>query len=118
MVPFSGPSAGEPTVPYGNPLKHVALCFNQSAHMEGGGAGSVLRESDSATSARCAPLRRRRRSSTPSSHTSRRTAKLDAVRTAIERTIALLNERPAALIATSVTGQLDVKNDRTEKEPA
>jgi type I restriction enzyme S subunit len=36
------------------------------------------------------------------------TAKLDAVRTATERTIALLKERRAALIAAAVTGQIDV----------
>lgn len=38
----------------------------------------------------------------------RETAKLDAVRAATERTIALLKERRAALIAAAVTGQLDV----------
>lgn len=37
----------------------------------------------------------------------REIAKLDAVRTATERTIALLKERRAALIAAAVTGQLD-----------
>jgi len=36
------------------------------------------------------------------------TAKLDAVRRATERTIALLKERRAALIAAAVTGQIDV----------
>ncbi|MEO6326475.1 MAG: restriction endonuclease subunit S [Thermoanaerobaculia bacterium] len=36
------------------------------------------------------------------------TAKLDAVRAATERTIALLKERRSALIAAAVTGQLDV----------
>lgn len=41
-------------------------------------------------------------------HIARETAKLDAVRTATERTIALLKERRAALIAAAVTGQLDV----------
>lgn len=41
-------------------------------------------------------------------HIVRETAKLDAVRTATERTIALLKERRAALIAAAVTGQLDV----------
>ena len=35
----------------------------------------------------------------------RETAKLDAVRAATERTIALLKERRSALIATAVTGQ-------------
>lgn len=38
----------------------------------------------------------------------RETAKLDAIRTATERTIALLKERRSALIAAAVTGQLDV----------
>lgn len=37
----------------------------------------------------------------------RETAKLDAVRAATERTIALLKERRSALIAAAVTGQLD-----------
>lgn len=41
-------------------------------------------------------------------HIARETAKLDAVRAATERTIALLRERRAALIAAAVTGQLDV----------
>ena len=41
-------------------------------------------------------------------HIARATAKLDAVRAATERTIALLKERRAALIAAAVTGQLDV----------
>lgn len=36
------------------------------------------------------------------------TAKLDALRTAAERTIALLKERRAALIAAAVTGQLNI----------
>lgn len=38
----------------------------------------------------------------------RETAKLDAMRSATERTIALLEERRAALIAAAVTGQIDV----------
>jgi type I restriction enzyme S subunit len=42
-------------------------------------------------------------------HIARETAKLDAVRAATERTIALLKERRVALIAAAVTGQLDVK---------
>jgi type I restriction enzyme S subunit len=42
-------------------------------------------------------------------HIARETAKLDAVRTATERTIALLKERRSALIAAAVTGQLDVE---------
>jgi type I restriction enzyme S subunit len=41
-------------------------------------------------------------------HIARETARLDAVRTATERTITLLKERRAALIAAAVTGQLDV----------
>jgi type I restriction enzyme S subunit len=41
-------------------------------------------------------------------HVARETAKLDAVRAATERTITLLKERRAALIAAAVTGQLDV----------
>lgn len=41
-------------------------------------------------------------------HIARETAKLDAVRSATERTIALLKERRSALIAAAVTGQLDV----------
>ena len=36
-------------------------------------------------------------------------AKLDALRSATERTIALLKERRAALIAAAVTGKLDVQ---------
>jgi type I restriction enzyme S subunit len=41
-------------------------------------------------------------------HIARETAKLDAVRAATERTIALLKERRSALIAAAVTGQLDI----------
>lgn len=41
-------------------------------------------------------------------HIARETAKLDAVRAATERTVALLKERRSALIAAAVTGQLDV----------
>ncbi len=41
-------------------------------------------------------------------HIARETAKLDAVRAATERTIALLKERRSALIAAAVTGELDV----------
>ena len=41
-------------------------------------------------------------------HIARETAKIDAVLAATERTIALLKERRAALIAAAVTGQLDV----------
>jgi type I restriction enzyme S subunit len=36
------------------------------------------------------------------------TAKLDALRTAAERTIALLKERRAALISAAVTGRIEV----------
>jgi type I restriction enzyme, S subunit len=41
-------------------------------------------------------------------HIARETAKLDAVRAATERTIALLTERRAAQIAAAVTGQINV----------
>lgn len=41
-------------------------------------------------------------------HITRETVKLDAVRAATERTIALLKERRSALIAAAVTGQLEV----------
>lgn len=41
-------------------------------------------------------------------HIARETAKLDAVRAATERTVGLLKERRAALIAAAVTGQLHV----------
>jgi type I restriction enzyme S subunit len=41
-------------------------------------------------------------------HIARESAKLDAVRAATERTIALLRERRVALIAAAVTGQLEV----------
>ncbi len=40
-------------------------------------------------------------------------AKLDAMRSATERTIALLKERRAALIAAAVTGEIDVREVRT-----
>jgi type I restriction enzyme S subunit len=43
------------------------------------------------------------------SHIRVKTAKLDALRSATERTIALLKERRAALIAAAVTGRLDVQ---------
>lgn len=42
------------------------------------------------------------------SHIARETAKLDAMKAATERTIALLKERRTALIAAAVTGQLDL----------
>jgi len=38
------------------------------------------------------------------------TSQLDALRSATERTISLLKERRAALIAAAVTGQLDTKS--------
>jgi restriction endonuclease S subunit len=41
-------------------------------------------------------------------HITRQSAKLDALRAATERTIALLKERRSALIAAAVTGQIDV----------
>jgi type I restriction enzyme S subunit len=41
-------------------------------------------------------------------HISAQTAKLDALRSATERTIALLKERRAALIAAAVTGRLHI----------
>jgi type I restriction enzyme S subunit len=42
-------------------------------------------------------------------HIAAETGKLDALRAATERTIALLKERRAALIAAAVTGKLDVQ---------
>ena len=42
------------------------------------------------------------------SYVNRETRKLDALRVSTERTIALLKERRAALIAAAVTGQIDV----------
>lgn len=42
-------------------------------------------------------------------HISRETAKLDAVRQATDRSVALLKERRAALIAAAVTGQLEIR---------
>jgi len=44
-------------------------------------------------------------------HIARETAKLDAVRAATERTIALLKERRSALIAAAVTGQIDLTTE-------
>ena len=41
-------------------------------------------------------------------HITAETAKLDALRSATERTIALLKERRAALIAAAVTGRLHI----------
>ena len=41
-------------------------------------------------------------------HIATETAKLDALRSATERTIALLKERRAALIAAAVTGRLHI----------
>jgi type I restriction enzyme S subunit len=42
-------------------------------------------------------------------HVAAETTKLDALRSATERTIALLKERRSALIAAAVTGKLDVQ---------
>jgi type I restriction enzyme S subunit len=42
-------------------------------------------------------------------HIACETAKLDALRMATERSIALLRERRAALISAAVTGQIDVE---------
>lgn len=42
------------------------------------------------------------------SHIATETAKLDSMRSATERTIALLKERRAALISAAVMGQIDV----------
>jgi type I restriction enzyme S subunit len=41
-------------------------------------------------------------------HITEETARLDALRAATERSIALLKERRAALISAAVTGQIDV----------
>jgi type I restriction enzyme S subunit len=43
------------------------------------------------------------------SHIAKEAAKLDALRAAAERTIALLKERRAALISAAVTGKIDIK---------
>jgi type I restriction enzyme S subunit len=45
-------------------------------------------------------------------HIAAETGKLDAMRLATERTIDLLKERRAALIAAAVTGQIDVERRR------
>ncbi len=57
-------------------------------------------------------------------HIEAESAKLDALRLATERTIALLRERRTALIAAAVTGQIDVGSRRhytddaaSQKEP-
>ena len=42
-------------------------------------------------------------------HITAEAAKLDALRSATERTIALLKERRSALIAAAVTGQIEVE---------
>jgi type I restriction enzyme S subunit len=44
-------------------------------------------------------------------HIAAETAKLDALRAATERTIALLKERRAALIAAAVTGKINVQGE-------
>jgi type I restriction enzyme S subunit len=41
-------------------------------------------------------------------HVSSETSKLDALRDATQRTITLLRERRAALIAVAVTGQIEI----------
>jgi type I restriction enzyme S subunit len=51
-------------------------------------------------------------------HIARETARLDSVRDATERTIALLKERRAALIAAAVTGQIDVMKNQPGKVAA
>jgi type I restriction enzyme S subunit len=50
-------------------------------------------------------------------HIQRETAKLDALRTATERTIALLKERRAALIAAAVTGRMTISESMEENLP-
>jgi type I restriction enzyme, S subunit len=47
-------------------------------------------------------------------HIATETAKLDALRSATERTIALLKERRSALIAAAVTGELDLEDTSCE----
>ncbi len=47
-------------------------------------------------------------------HIAAETAKLDALRSATERTIALLKERRSALIAAAVTGELDLEDTSCE----
>lgn len=42
-------------------------------------------------------------------HIAAETGKIDALRSATERTIALIKERRAALIAAAVTGQIEVE---------
>jgi type I restriction enzyme S subunit len=51
-------------------------------------------------------------------HIATETAKLDALRSALERTIALLKERRAALIAAAVTGRLDVQGTERDRDVA
>jgi type I restriction enzyme S subunit len=51
-------------------------------------------------------------------HIERETAKLDALRAATERTVALLKERRAALIAAAVTGQLPIATAPTPQATA
>jgi type I restriction enzyme S subunit len=51
-------------------------------------------------------------------HIATETAKLDALRSALERTIALLKERRAALIAAAETGRLDVQGTERDRDVA
>ncbi len=51
-------------------------------------------------------------------HTASDTAKLDALRAAARRTISLLKERRAAVIAAAVTGKLRVSEPLAEEAPA
>ena len=50
-------------------------------------------------------------------HIQRETAKLDALRSATERTIAMLRERRAALIAAAVTGRMTIHESTGENLP-
>jgi type I restriction enzyme S subunit len=50
-------------------------------------------------------------------HIQRETAKLDALRAATERTIALLKERRAALIAAAVTGSMTIHEGTGDNWP-
>jgi len=50
-------------------------------------------------------------------HIATETAKLDALRSATGRTIALLKERRAALIATMVTGRIAIDSDTSDNRP-
>ena len=50
-------------------------------------------------------------------HIQRETAKLEALRMATERTISLLKERRAALIAAAVTGRIPIHESTGENLP-